>query len=453
MEKSKGSFMALTEEICQREGEGAALDPGKAQTVVCRLYGISRVLQSVKGIIVLVHGPKGCANYLQGEALCIDRKLGPFLSTDVRESDIILDTEDVLRRSIREAADTYKPDLLVVLTTCSTDIIAEDTSRVIEEMRDEVACKLVHRSGAGFEAAYDQGYYNGYEILIDEIMEKPTKRKQGYVNLLSDLRPAGGGSDALELRRLMEGIGLTFNCDLVSGATIEQIRTSQQAELNITRCNPSGLRACKLIEARFGTPYLSQANPVSIGMTKNWVMELARFFGKEEEAKKFIEREVAELNPIIDKVKQTTKGKKVAIASGPGKLAGLTRLAVELGMEPTYLWCHTYIKATDDFIREIIDQYGISPKLAWEYTSKYCMREILPTVDCDLYIGSDVEKGYLYQRGIPVKCIMAYAMPLYGFKGVKKFALELEAMFDSPMRELASRVCQEEYKKWRKVKA
>jgi nitrogenase molybdenum-iron protein alpha/beta subunit len=87
-EPRKTRLVAETMEKCPRQvGEG--FDPGKAQTVVCRLYGISRVLENLKNGITLVHGPKGCANYLQTEALCINRKLGPIVSTDVRERDIM----------------------------------------------------------------------------------------------------------------------------------------------------------------------------------------------------------------------------------------------------------------------------------------------------------------------------------------------------------------------------
>ena len=263
-----------------------AFDPGKARTTVCKLYGISRIIEGVENAIVLVHGPKGCANYLQSEAFCINRKTRMILSTDVRESDVILGTEDALRIGIREVADVYEPDLIVVLTTCATDIIGEDYASVIEQMQGEVGCKLLHKAGGGFKAAYDQGYYDGYEMLVNGIMEPPAKRKKGYVNIVGDVFT--GGSDTLELIRLIEGIGLKFNCNVVSGSTVEQIKTSQEAELNISKCHPTSHGVCRLIEAKFGTPYVNPANPISIEATRKWLMELARFFGKEEEAERLI---------------------------------------------------------------------------------------------------------------------------------------------------------------------
>jgi len=200
-EPRKPKLVAETmEKAPDQLGEG--FDPGKAQTVVCRLYGISRVLENLKNGVTLVHGPKGCANYLQTEALCINRKLGPTLSTDVREKDIILGTEERLEKALREAIEIYRPDVITVLTTCATDIIAEDTARVVREMQEAFPeTKIFFKSGGGFIAAYDQGYFDGYEILVKGIMEKPKTRRKDHVNLIGDLRP--GGSDRLELIRLV----------------------------------------------------------------------------------------------------------------------------------------------------------------------------------------------------------------------------------------------------------
>ena len=122
-------------------GETGVEVPDKSQkegTASCILYGIGRVFESVKDCAVLVHGPKGCANYIQSEALMIGRRLYPhLLSTNLKESDIILGTDDVLRKAIREAAEIFKPAAIVVVTTCATEMIAEDYAGVIFEMQDE----------------------------------------------------------------------------------------------------------------------------------------------------------------------------------------------------------------------------------------------------------------------------------------------------------------------------
>ena len=435
-----------TMEKCPQLAEDG-FDPGKAQTVVCRLYGISRVLENLKNAVTLVHGPKGCANYLQTEALCINRKLGPILSSDTRETDIILGTEDRLREALREAVEIYHPEIITVLTTCATDIIAEDTARVVEEMSDQLGVKVFFKSGGGFIAAYDQGYYDGYEILVSGLMEKPTQRKKDHVNLIGDVRP--GGSDRHELVRLIEALGLKFHMNLIAGLTPDEIRKSQEAELNIAKCNPTALRTVQLIEHRFGTPFLAPANPVGIRWTTNWVMELARFFGREEKAKRLVDSEISQLQPTLKWAKRSLGGKKVAIASGPGKLPGLTALAIELGMDVTFCYSHTYTKDTDEFLKQTLEGYSGKPKIMWEYGSGYLLEKALREVDMDLYIGSDVEKGFLYKRGIPVTCIMCYSMPYFGFRGVKKLTEHIERIVNNPIRSLAARVCKEEKARWR----
>lgn len=447
MKEKEELFSAGTVETFKRE-EKVGFEPGKAQTVICKLYGIGRVFENVKNSVTLIHGPKGCANYLQIEALCISRSLYPaILSTNVTESDIILGTEDILRRAIREAADIYKPDLIAVLTTCATDIIGEDYSAVINEMQDEVDCKLLYKPGGGFIAAYDQGYYDGYEMLVNGVMEAPTKKKKSYVNLLGDLRP--GGSDNLELRRLIEAIGLKFNYNIVAGSTVEEIRTSQEAELNIGKCNPTSDRIGQLIESKFGTPHLSPPNPVGIRQTKQWLMQLAEFFGREKEAKKFIEKEMAELNPIIDRVRRKVGGKKVAIMCGPGKLPGLTTLFLELDMEPTLCFSHTYTEAVDRELRTICDEYGVHPRVEWEWSNLYILDKVLSAVNVDFLVGSDVEKGFAYSKGLADTCIMCYGMPLFGFRGMNKFSRHVEHILADPVRKLARRVCEGEHKKWK----
>jgi len=220
-------------------------------------------------------------------------------------------------------------------------------------------------------------------------------------------------------------------------------------ELNIGKCQPTSLRTAQLIERKCGTRYLCPPNPVGIRWTSHWLMELGRYFGREEEAKKFVEVEVTQLEPVVEKARRKLKGKKVAIACGPGKLPGLTAAALELGMEPTFCYSHTYTKDTEEYLKKTLEGYPGNPTILWEYGSGYLLEKALPEVEMDLYIGSDVEKGYLYRRGIAVTCIVCYSMPYFGFRGMKKLAEHIGKIMDNPMRELGARVCKEEYARWR----
>ncbi len=237
--------------------------------------------------------------------------------------------------------------------------------------------------------------------------------------------------------------------NLISGLTPDEIRRSQEAELNIAKCNPTALRTAQLIEHRFGTPYLAPSNPVGIRWTSNWVMELGRFFGREETATRLVENEISKLQPTLERAKRTLRGKKVAIACGPGKLPGLTALVLELGMDVTFCYSHTYTKETEEFLKQTLEDYPGKPEIMWEYGSGYLLEKALGRIDMDLYIGSDVEKGFLYKRGIPVTCIMCYSMPYFGFRGVKKLAEHIERIVNNPIRRLGARVCKEEKARWR----
>jgi len=100
-----------------------------------KISGALMVVNSIEDAVPLIHGPVGCA---------FQRKINPFRPylpfyetpcTDMNDVDVVYGGEDKLSLGIRETYEKYHPNLIVVLTTCPSDLIGDDFKAVIEERK------------------------------------------------------------------------------------------------------------------------------------------------------------------------------------------------------------------------------------------------------------------------------------------------------------------------------
>lgn len=413
--------------------KGVLFDPTMARNVVCRPFGITRCLTQIKNTVIILHGPQGCCHSIIGEMLCMQRKLNPILATNITEKDLILGAKDALQQSLIEADNFYNPDLIVLLTTCSTEIMGEDVPSYIDEVKAELnAKKILFKHAGGFTGGYDQGYFDGYELVINNIMEVPKRKRKKNVNLIGDLRPLG--SDRLELIRLIEGIGLEFHCNIVADSTIDELAKAPEAEANLLRCVPTSIKAADLMKSKFGIPYIRAPHPMGIYLTSEWVRRAAEFFNLEKQADDFLKKEVERIKPFVEKAREKLKGKRVVIRAGPGKFVGLTAVALELGMDIVSVYSHTYIKESEEDYLQVCGTYGIEPPhYIMEVGDRWWVEEILPELgSIDLFLVSDGEKGWVYRlTSGRVTGIMCYQMPYYGFIGMKRLTEDILAVIEN----------------------
>ncbi|MBM3188723.1 MAG: nitrogenase associated protein, partial [Chloroflexi bacterium] len=134
----------------------------------CALYGAAQAALGVTGCCVLAHSPQGCfqlvdaafgwqdADYTETLTLC----------TKLCEDEIVHGGEDLLARTILEAAELDVP-IMFVLTACGPEIVGDDIVAVCEDMQSRVPFRIVPIQCAGFRG--DQNH--GTDIALQALLE------------------------------------------------------------------------------------------------------------------------------------------------------------------------------------------------------------------------------------------------------------------------------------------
>jgi nitrogenase molybdenum-cofactor synthesis protein NifE len=288
----------------------------------CKLFGAIKALGTIKKSVVLLHGPKGCVyhiNYILG--LRGDRP-SEIYTTALDEHDVIFGAEQKLKEAVLSLDRTIQPELLFVLSCCTSDIIGEDAASAVRDT--ETRARTIAISAGGFEGDFHEGYSETLGQLVRELVQQPGRTDPHAVNLVGMLR---AGPDLAELRRLLGRIGVTVNAVLTADATRDDLERLGEASLNIVLCEPAGKEAAILLQARCGTPFIIEEIPIGYASTLWFLERVAEALGIP--APVFLADGPGGA-PDCSFLKQ----RQIAIISGPTRAVSMIRFLAEYGVVP-----------------------------------------------------------------------------------------------------------------------
>jgi len=232
---------------------------------VCPL-GAQQTVLGIKRAIPIVHAGPGCSSKIF-EALCYNSGFqgegyaggSAIPATNSSEKDIVFGGEEKLRSTIEGTLKVMAGDLFVVLTGCTAEIVGDDVAQVAAEYRRK-GIPIVNAETGGFKG----NNYKGHELVIQAIInqfigEVRPEVKKGLVNVFSVLpfQDTYWRADLEEIKHLLEKIGLEANILFGYGSKgIEEWRNIPHAEFNLVLSPWVGLDTAKLLENKYGTPYL-----------------------------------------------------------------------------------------------------------------------------------------------------------------------------------------------------
>lgn len=248
--------------------------------------GAMQTVQSIDRALPILHSGSGCAEKLNG-SIGSSGYFSPhiFPCTNLSEKEVIFGGTERLRETIENAIKVVDADLYVVLTSCASEIIGDDVEEVINSFKD-AAKPVIYASTPGFGG----NNYVGHEWVIKAIIEqylKPTDKKvAGLVNIWAGLPmhdPFWLGNLRV-LERLVAELGLIPNTIFGHGRGIPNIDKIPQAQFNLLVSPWVGLENMKLLEEKFGTPFLHYPTlPIGAFETSKFLRAVAAFAGVDEE--------------------------------------------------------------------------------------------------------------------------------------------------------------------------
>ncbi len=217
----------------------------------------------------------GASGYL-GSGYCGGNSIP---TSAIGEQEVVFGGVDRLAEQMRTTAEVIDADLFAVITGCTAEIVGDDVLAVVRDYNSaKSGPPAIYISGAGFKGDSLWGYDAALEALFRHYVAHTTDRVKGLVNVwgLPPAQDVWWYGNLLEIRRLLEGLGLRVNTFFTSQDHLSDIRTSASAELNIVLSPVHGVLAAQAFEETHKTPYLSTDLPIGAKATRAFLTELSQ---------------------------------------------------------------------------------------------------------------------------------------------------------------------------------
>ncbi|APC07667.1 nitrogenase component 1 [Neomoorella thermoacetica] len=439
-----------TPEYCRRPAE--LLPAGNRSVVVnpnrtCMPLGAMWAVLGVHGAIPFVQGAQGCTTYVRYTFCRVFKEPATIATASFHEDAAVFGGRRNLIEGIRNLVVRYWPELIGVVTTCSSEIIGDDMVSFLKmaraNLRKEIGPEKADRipivlvNTPSFAGSHVDGYDRASRAFVETlatVRDKPS----GKVNIIPGLLYPGDIREIKHLLRHMdiEGIVLFDISDPLDaplqppvslpykppgGTPVEAIRDMANSLATFALQPHAGQAGARYLERKFGVRAVVGPPPIGIQGTDAFLKTLRELTGKP-----IPESLLQERGRLVDSLADTfhhTMMKKVAIMGDPDVVLGVTRFVLEMGMEPVALAGGTASKTFDHDVEAILAEagYGGDPPLVVNGGDLLEFEEHLKQLPrLDLVIGNSRAVDIAKELQVP---LVRVGFPIYDRFGYQKRAV------------------------------
>ena len=205
----------------------------------------------------------------------------------ITEKEIVFGGAERLEEQIKNTVEIIDADLFVVITGCTAEIIGDDVASIVRDYdHHRVGTPpIIFASGAGFKGDSLFGYDSVLQSVFRDYVDAAKTVKKGLVNVWGI--PPGQDvfweGNLLEIRRILEGIGLTVNTFFTSRDDLDALKGAAQAQLNIVLSPVYGKAAAEVFKEVDGTAYISADLPIGRKPPRNSWLRSSKSWPRREE--------------------------------------------------------------------------------------------------------------------------------------------------------------------------
>ena len=336
-------------------------------------FYLSNRVTTIRDAVTIFNAPVGCsAGSLGYRELYrgVPESLGrtneynsAWMTTNLQQDDVVYGASEKLRDAILKAEERYSPQAIFILTSCTTGIIGEDIEGTVDEVQPDINAKIVPIHCEGIRSRLVQtGYDAFWHAILKYLVKEPEKKQEDLVNVASMLSYTW--QDRLEIKRLLGKLGLRVNF-IPEFATVSDFEQLSEAAVTAPICPTYTDYLSRGLEQKYGVPYFLYPSPTGISNTDEWLRNIAKFTGKEDEVEKLIEEEhkiwVPKMNAIKEEFVSLRKnGKKPTVLGslGQGRLVSQMPYFDELGLATPAAMAQDFDDLLIDELEEILENNG-----------------------------------------------------------------------------------------------
>lgn len=218
----------------------------------CPLFGVLLTEGGIEDSLIIIVGTDECCYYGKNSSLkTLPGTAGKkIVSAVLDDTDVIFGSIPAFKKVFAKFMSKHHPSSVLIVTTCIIEIIGDDYDGLVAELREEykVPIRLVHTEN--FKSQNHEPGFTDTLTSCEAFMQKC--EVEDSVNVLGLQLTAFKGC---ELAQFLEKSGIKLNI-LLPGCKDLDLAKAPAAKVNILN-NKFALPLAKIMEERFGTPYVS----------------------------------------------------------------------------------------------------------------------------------------------------------------------------------------------------
>jgi light-independent protochlorophyllide reductase subunit B len=377
--------------------------------------GAMRIAASLEGVHYVLHAPQG-DTYADLLFTMIERRdrRPPVTYTTFQARDLGGDTADLVKRSIADAVERFRPQALLVGESCTAELIQDQPGALAQGMGfgdlpivnlELPAYSKKENWGAG------ETFYQLVRGLLKSQIPAPgsprpdpgrwrTEGRRPRLNLLgASLLGFRCRDDVIEVTRLLDDLGVDVAVVAPLGATPADLLQIPEADGNVCLYPEVADSTCSWLERQFGMACVRTV-PIGIGATVAFLEEVVELLGLDPAQLPPPERSrLPWYSRSVDSTYLT--GKRVFIFADATHAIAAARIASqELGFQVVGLG--SYSREQARAVRAAAAELGLEALISDDYLA---VEAAMAAAAPELVLGTQMERHSAKRLGLPCAVI------------------------------------------------
>ncbi len=430
-------YIPPDEDLIPSSKRTVVIDPGR----ICMPFGAMWASVGIHKCIPFVQGAQGCTTYPRYTFSRIFREPVAIATASFHEDAAVFGGRKNLIQGLRNLIYRYRPEVISIITVCSSEIIGDDMEGFLieakeeleeefgPEIHDQVKFVIVHTPS--FAGSHVSGYDRAAKAFVQTLAKKRSPNNK--VNIIPGMITPG---DIREIKHILELMNIdyimlfdisgTLDCPLrvpqqmpyypKGGTKVEEIIDMANSVATFALCPDEGGSAAAYLKKRYEVEPVIGPLPLGIHNTDKFVKKLSELTGKPVPEELKDERGI-----LVDAMADTfhyTMGRKVAIVGDPDISAAATRFCCELGMEPVAVMSGTFSKSFAKEVWNACQEYNYNPTI-FNGGDMFEWEDYIKKNRVDLILGNSKAVNISKEANVP---LVRIGFPVYDRVGYQRRA-------------------------------
>ncbi len=365
--------------------------------------GAIRVATAMRDVHYVLHAPQG-DTYADLLFTMIERRAArpPVTYTTFQARDLGGDTAELFKNAAREAYQRFRPNALLVGSSCTAELIQDDPGGLALAL--DLPVPVVPLELPAYQRKENWGAAETFYQLVRHLAG-PAQKPAGTGPVCNLLGPTALGfrhrDDVTEITRLLARLGIGVQVVAPLNASVADLGRLAAADFNVVLYPETGLQAALWLQRTHGQKFVKSV-PIGVRATREFIQEVAALAGVDPAPAL---DDPASRSPwyagSVDSTYLT--GKRVFVFGDATHVVAAARVAAqELGFQVVGLG--TYSREFAREVREAAKLYGVEPLITDDYLE---VEARIAELQVELVLGTQMERHIAKRLKLPCAVISA----------------------------------------------